>query len=175
MRLAAGLRITWIAGALAAFAIAPFGLGAASLVHLRWDALSTVVGKTVSIAMPGGPVITGVATGVEPDALLIDVKRTTNAKAYPRGATRVPRATLRRFDIRTKGVAFRIVGTVLGSGVGLVGGVAAGWGIQGGILNNRRNAQAAGAFVGIWAGGTVAGYFAGNAVDTHWTPVEILP
>jgi hypothetical protein len=47
--------------------------------------MPAVIGKTVSIAMPGGTVIRGKAIGAEPDALLVDVKSTTNAKAYPKG------------------------------------------------------------------------------------------
>lgn len=123
--------------------------------------------------MPGGAVITGQATGVEPDALLVDVKSTTDPKAYPKGPVRVPRATLHRFEMRTKGKAFRILGTVLGSGAGMVAGAFAAFGIQGGILGNRNQGAAAAAFCGIWAGGTIAGYFAGNAADKRWTPVEI--
>ncbi len=123
--------------------------------------------------MPGGAVITGEATGVEPDALVMDVKSTTDAKAYPKGPVRAPRATLRRFDMRTKGKAFRILGTALGSGAGLIAGAFAAVGIQGGILGDKNQGQAAAALCGIWAGGTIAGYLAGNSADKRWTPVEI--
>jgi hypothetical protein len=171
----ASSRIVCFAAVLAALVVAPIRAEAASLVHVQWEGLPTkVVGKTVSIAMPGGPVIKGKATGVESDALLVDVQSTTDAKAYPKGLARVPRATLRRFEMRTKGKAFRVLGTVLGSAAGLVAGVAAAWGIQGGVLGNKHGGPAAAAFCGIWAGGTIAGYFGGNAADKRWTPVEIV-
>jgi hypothetical protein len=168
-------RITrWAAVLAAVLAIFAFRADAASPVRLQWEGLSIVVGKTVSIAMPGGSAVTGKAIGVESDALLVDVKGTTDAKAYPKGLVRVPRATLHRFDMQTKGKAFRILGTFVGSAGGLAGGLGAAIGIQGGIFDNKNQGQAAAALCGIWAGGTVVGYLAGNAADKHWTPVEIL-
>jgi hypothetical protein len=40
---------------------------------------------------------------------------------------------------------------------------------------NDRPAAAGAAFVGIAAAGVVGGYFAGNALDKHWTAIEIVP
>ncbi|MBZ5583196.1 MAG: hypothetical protein LAQ30_13525 [Acidobacteriia bacterium] len=160
---------------LAALLIAPFPAIAASPLHVTWEGLSIVVGKTVSVAMPGGAVVVGKAMRVEDDALVVDVKSTSEARAYPKGPLRVPRPTLRFLEMRTKGKAFRILGTVLGFCAGAVGGAVAGLGIQGGLFNNNHQNAAAVAFVGIWAGGTVAGYFVGNAADRRWTPVEIVP
>ncbi len=160
------LRVGRFAAILAILTVAPFGASAADLVHLKWESLPSVVGKTVRIAMPGGAFVSGKAVSVEPDALLVDVKSTPDVKAYPKGVTRVPRTTLHFFEMRAKGKAFRIVGTTLGSFVGLVAGAMAAWGIRGG----RANA----AVVGIWSGGTVGGYFLGNALDKNWRPVEIV-
>ncbi len=151
---------------LAALTIASSGANAAALVRLQWENLPTLVGKTVKIAMPGGVAIIGKAVGVEPDALLVDVKSTPDMKAYPKGVTRVPRANLRWFEMRNKGKAFRIAFTTLGSFVGLVAGAMAAWGSRG----DRANGIA----IGIWSGGTVGGYFLGNALDKNWTPVEIV-
>ncbi len=155
-----------LAAVLAALTIAPSAANAATLVHLQWESLPTLVGKTVKIAMPGGTAITGKALGVEPDALLVQVKSTSDAKAYPKGVTRVPRANLRWFEMRNKGKAFRIAFTTLGSFVGLVAGAMAAWGSRGG--------RADGIAIGVWTGGTVGGYFLGNALDKNWTPVEIV-
>lgn len=169
-------RITRLAAVLAAaLTVGAFRAEAASPVHLQWEGLSTLVGKTVSIAMPGGSSITGKVVGADPDALLVNAKRTTDAKAYPKGLVRVPRATLHRFDMQTKGKGFRILGTLVGSVGGLAAGIGAWIGIQGGVLNNNNPGPAAAALFGFWAGGTVGGYLVGNAADKHWTPVEILP
>ena len=160
-------RILWCA-ALAA------GLHAASLTTVNWEHLPIVTGKTVSIAMPGGAVITGKATAVEADALVVDVKKTTDAQAWPKGPVRVPRSTLHRLEMQAKGKKFRVLCTVLGSAVGLTAGVAAALSIHGGILSNRNTGEATGALIGIWGGVTAAGYLAGNAADKRWTPVEVV-
>jgi hypothetical protein len=154
---------------------APLLADAASLMHVKWEGLSVVTGKTVSIAMPGGAVITGRATSVESDALVVDVKKTSDRTAYPKGVVRVPRATLHRFEMQTKGKVGRIVGTPLGLVVGAVTGGFSAVVIGGGLLSNNNPDWAATAFAGITAAGTVGGYFIGNSVDKHWTAVEILP
>ena len=66
-------------GILALLFAAPL-VRAGSPQRLKWDQLSTIVGKTVSVAMPDAAIISGTATAVEADALLVQVTRTTNAK-----------------------------------------------------------------------------------------------
>ena len=160
---------------LALLLAAPLLADAAALMHVKWEGLAVVTGNTVSIAMPGGAVITGKATGVESDALVVDVKKTSDRTAYPKGVVRVPRATLHRFEMQTKGKVGRIVGTPVGFVVGFAGGIGAVLGIQGGLFGDKNQGAAAAALIGITAAGTVAGYFLGNSVDKHWTAIEILP
>jgi hypothetical protein len=153
----------------------PLLADAAAPIHVKWEGLTVVVGKKVSIAMPGGAVIAGKATSVESDALVVVVKRTSDRTSYPKGVLRVPRATLHRFEIETKGKVGRIVGTPLGLIVGGVCGGLAALVIEGGLFNDDNPAGAATALIGITAAGTVGGYLLGNSADKHWTPVEILP
>src|ERR1035437_6852894 len=96
------------ARSLALLLAVPLLADAAGLMHVKWVGLTVAVGKTVSIAMPGGAVITGKATGVESDALVVDVKKTSDRTAYPKGVVRVPRSTLHRFEMQTKGKVGRI-------------------------------------------------------------------
>jgi hypothetical protein len=154
---------------------APLLADAAALMHVKWEGLTVVTGNTVSIAMPGGAVITGKATSVESDALVVDVKKTSDRTAYPKGVVRVPRATLHRFEMQTKGKVGRIVGTPVGFVVGFAGGIGAVLGIQGGLFGDKNQGAAAAALIGLAAAGTVGGYFLGNSVDKHWTAIEILP
>ena len=163
------------ARSLALLLAVPLLADAAALMHVKWEGLTVVTGNTVSIAMPGGAVITGKATSVESDALVVDVKKTSDRTAYPKGVVRVPRTTLHRFEMQTKGKVGRAVGTPVGFVVGFAGGLGAWIGIQGGILNNNNPTGAAAALIGLAAAGTVGGYFIGNSVDKRWTAVEILP
>jgi hypothetical protein len=151
---------------LASLSLLPLRMVAAPPMHLKWEQLSIVTGKNVSIAQAGGTVIVGKAAAVESDALVVLVKG--------KSTVRVPRANLHRFEIQTKGKGFRILGTSLGTCAGFVGGALAAWGIQGGLFGNKNQGAAGAAFFGIWGGATVGGYFVGNAADKHWTPVEII-
>jgi hypothetical protein len=143
--------------------------------QVKWEDLGFVTGKTVSISMPGGTVVTGQTTAVEADALVMHVKKTSDAKAYPKGPLRVPRATLRTLELNTKGHKWRVIGTVVGTIAGLGGGTLAAIGINGGILNENNPPGAAAAAIGITAVGVTAGYLAGNAGDRRTILIEILP
>jgi hypothetical protein len=148
---------------------------AASLRQIKWQDLSIVTGKNVSLVMPGGALISGKAMGVDADALKLNVVRTTDPGAYPKGAVRVPRASVRTLQVHSKGRMFRVIGTTVGAFAGLTAGFGAAIQIQGGILANKHGAGAEAAFIGIAAGGAVAGYLVGNRADRRSTTYEILP
>ena len=109
-----------------------------------------MVGKTAAIAMPDATVITGKAGSVQADALEVQVTKSINPTAWAKGLTRVPRATLRTVEMRTKSVRYRTIGTVVGFAAGFAGGLAA-------------------------AVGTAGGYAVGNAADRRSTTIEIVP
>src|ERR1017187_4757918 len=127
------------ARSLALLLAVPLLADAAGLMHLKWEGLTVVVGKTVSIAMPGGAVITGKATGVESDALVVEVKKSSDHSAYPKGVVRVPRATLHRLEMQTKGKVGRVVGTTVGGVVGFAGGLGAAFVIEAGLLSKNQS------------------------------------
>jgi hypothetical protein len=107
--------------------------------------------------------------------LEVQVTKTTNPAAWPKGLTRVPRATLRTVEMRTKSVHYRIIGTVVGFVAGTVAGLAAAVGIGGGLLGNENQGAAAAAVISITAAGTAGGYAVGNAADRRSTTIEIVP
>jgi hypothetical protein len=153
---------------LAVLLVVPLLAQGAEIEHVKWDNLSMVVGKTVMVAMPAGSVITGEATGVESDALVVNVKKTTDRTAFPKGELRVPRATLRVFQVRTKGKICRVLLTVAGAVVGMYGGASV-------AIGSKTSVGGAAVFIGIGFAGTVAGYEAGDAADRRWTAIEIVP
>ena len=75
-------------------------------MHVKWEDLPMVQGKTVRVSLPGGS-ITGKASTVEADALVVDVKKTSDRTTYPKGMLRVPREKLHRLEMQTKGKFFR--------------------------------------------------------------------
>jgi hypothetical protein len=151
----------------------------AQVMHVTWDELSIVAGRTVRISLPGG-LVTGKAKSVETSALAVDVKKTSDPKSYPKGVLRVPREKLHRFEMQSKRRDYRFILTFVGGVLGAFGGGSAACVIDDctflGGCRNQRPAAAAAAAVGITAAGVVGGYFAGNAADKRrWRAVEIVP
>lgn len=148
---------------------------AAPPMRLTWAQLPQITGKEVRIAMPGGAVVGGRAVAVEPDALVMTVRSTTDPAAFPKGQLRVPRKDLKALELRTRTKRYRILGTTLGCVGGAVAGAVAGFAAGAGILSNDHNARAAAVALSIWGGGTAAGYFLGRAADGQTTTILIEP
>lgn len=141
-------RIRPLAVGAAILSILPLLAEGSPLRQVTWEDLPMVVGKTVQIALPGGAVVTGMAAGVEPDALVVNVMKTTDRKACPKGELRVPRAALHTLKIRSNSRTW-VAGMALGSMVmGPVGGAMGSAAVYG-----------ASRLVGRW----------------RWRQIEILP
>jgi hypothetical protein len=160
--------------------ILPLLAEGAEVMHVKWENLSMVQGQTVRVFLPGG-FVTGKAASVEADTLVVDVKKTSDSKTYPRGVLRVPREKLHRLEMQTKGKTGRAVLTTLGALAGVGGGAAvlASYNhclpLFGPCSQKHSVGIGAAAFVGFAAAGVAGGYFAGNALDKRWAPIEILP
>jgi len=139
--------------------------------QITWEGLSALVGKQVIIVMPDGAQIEGKATAVEPDALAVEIHKTSNKSTYPKGQFLVPRATLRAVDVNHPTVKYRAICTSIGLGVGVFLGIAAKES-TGGFINSTGAAAAFGAgAVGV----PIAGYFIGRAGDRHTITYVIAP
>jgi hypothetical protein len=126
-----------------------------------WEGLSAVVGQKVKVVMPDGARIEGKATAVEVDALAVEIGKTSNKAAYPKGKFLVPRATLRAVDVDRPTVQWRIVGVVVGGGIGV---------LMVALAKAAGNSKLTGLQVVFSAGAVgvpVAGYFMGRAADRH--------
>jgi hypothetical protein len=145
---------------------------AGSPERLKWDQLSTIVGKTVSVAMPDSAVISGTATALEADALVVRVAKTTNAKTCAKGsACRVPRATLRVMEMRAKTSRYPSSGPRPALWPVWPW---AGW-RDSPSVGGGHNARAAAAGAGIVGAFVASGYLIGNAADQRFTTIEIIP
>ena len=167
---------------LAAAILLPYPLTAGARVsHVKWEDLSMVTGHTVRISLPGGSIVSGIAGSVEADALVVDVRKTSDRNAYPKGTLRVPREKLHRLDMFTKGKFFRIgVPIVAGALVAPLGYAIGTYGIDecnfwSGSCPKGHSIGGVAATVGISAAGIAGAYLAGNALDKRWTAIEIVP
>ena len=152
-------------------ALAGLPAPAAEPRQMGWNDLSALTGKTLRVVMPDGAVISGKAMTVESDALLINIRQTSKPDAYPKGEFRVPRASLKAFEIRGKSIHYRIIGTTLGSAAGLTVGAVTAWRLYG--LGGGGGAVAT--LFGIGAGGAAGGYLLGNVADSKTTTVVVQP
>jgi uncharacterized protein YcfJ len=140
-------------------------------LELEWGDLSPMIkGQQVQLVLPEGTAIQGEAMAVREEALVMDVKSTSNAKAYPKGSATIPRASVTLIQVeRRRGSWGRKLGTVVGvlSGLVLGGYVAA------------ETADSAGpgiaTFLGIASAGTVGGYYVGKELDRRVTLIKIVP
>jgi hypothetical protein len=160
--LAAAMLLLWIGPA----------AGAVTPQRLTWEELPQLVGKHVSIALYDGGAVGGTVREVQADALLIQVSRSTNPVAYPKGPMRVPRAKLHVLDLHGKGSKYRAIGTVIGFAAGAAGAVAASGGLD--LSRDDRGAASGVAALAVLAGATAAGYVTGNARDRRTTTIRII-
>jgi len=162
-----------VAIAMAMLAVLVWGVPrAAAAVDQRqtdWAGLSVVVGQRVRVVMPDGARIEGKATGLEVDALAIEVAKSSNRKAYPKGRFLVSRATLRAVDVvQPSTIHWRIICTGLGGGIGYVA-------IRGAINEAKSSSIGAAGLGALGVGLPVAGYVMGNAADRRIVTYVIVP
>jgi hypothetical protein len=124
----------------------------------------------VKLVLPGGAEIQGEAIAVREDTLLLNVKKTSDRKSYPRGQNTIPRASVTTLQLETiRGSGGRTIGVIVGALGGLI--------LGGDLVAHTAHSEAAAisSFLGISTGSAIAGYYAGKTSDRRVTTVKILP
>ncbi|MBZ5619564.1 MAG: hypothetical protein LAQ69_12700 [Acidobacteriia bacterium] len=164
-----GRRRVWLLAGLCGLGLLPATAGATQ-IEVRWQELSPLIlGHKVTLVLPGAVTISGDAVAVRDDSLMVDIRKTSDAKAFPKGSTAIPRASVTTLQMtETKGVGGRVLGVVVGALIGMVGG--------GEIVAHGRQGEAAGVstFLAVAVAGSVGGYYAGKAVDRHTTIIRVV-
>jgi hypothetical protein len=145
--------------------------------ELTWRGLPAVIGKDVRVVMPDGSVIQGLATAVEPGALVLQVRKTNRGPNYAKGSLPVPRASLKTLQVADSRIRGRVIGVGLGAGLGVVAILGAAITASGdGFLgpSEPKKGRAAG-FAAIAVALPVGGYFLGKKADTQWKTIAIVP
>lgn len=150
---------------------APAVLASANQLELKWNELGPVIaGHQVKLVLPGGAEIQGEAIAVREDTLLLNVKKTSDHRSYPRGQNAIPRAsvTTLQFEI-IRGSGGRTIGVIVGALGGLI--------LGGDLVAHTAHSEAAAisSFFGISTVSAIAGYYAGKTSDRRVTTVRILP
>lgn len=140
-------------------------------IELRWAELAPLISnQNVKMALPDGAVISGEAIAVREDAFVLDVKKTSNKAAHPKGNAAIPRESVTLLEVeRRRRRGARAIGTT----VGVISGV-----IGGGYIAAKAADQTAGGFLGTWAGvasaSSIAGFMVGKKVDTDTTYIKVV-
>lgn len=155
--------------ALAVMLAAP-GVHAESASRKSWQELSNEVESNwkVRIVLPDSTVVEGGRARFTEDQLTMEVSKTSNSRAHPKGALAVPRGSVKTLELRRHRIRGQVLGAAipLGLGASLAGAGAAKGIFDGGAL------MVSGLAVAIAA---VPMYFAGRSSDRRWETVTVVP
>jgi hypothetical protein len=148
----------------------PAPSGGKTPAAVTWEELAgIVVARKISLRVPDGTRLEGEVLAVRPDAILLDITKTSNRKLHPKGQAEVGRQGIAEVLILREGMAiFRILG-----GVG---------GAIGGLMLSVGMAVAADSAPFVILGlvlftplAAAGGYYAGKLADRRATRIEIKP
>ena len=123
------------------------------------------------MVLPGGTRIQGEVVSVGPQALIVNVTKTSNRGEVNRGRTSVPRASVSVFETRQCGAKWRAILTI-GIPGALLAATTAAMNAQSPPVDAR---EAAGVGLVIAGGGIVAGHFLGRHLDCRVTQTIVVP
>lgn len=138
-------------------------------LELTWDELSPVVRGHVVELFVSGTTITGEVISVRDDALLMDVRHTSDENAFGRGSVTIPRTSIGQMRVRvSRGSWGRNLGTTIGVISGVIGGL---W-----IAANVADTAEVGIplWVGLASGMTLGGYQLGKAADSRTIAIRVI-
>jgi len=73
----------------------------ANEIELHWNELSGIaLGRNVDLRLTDGTRVQGELLVVRPEALSIDVNKTSNKLTYPKGQREIPRASMSTLELR---------------------------------------------------------------------------
>ncbi len=138
--------------------------------ELTWDELAAfVVEKQISTVLPDGAKLRGEVLAVRPEALVLDVQKSSRKKIHPLGQTEIARTDISEISvIRHQAAIFRVFGGVLGG----IGGLFASTGIA---IATDSAAVAIPAVILLIPASAVAGYYAGKLADRRISHITIRP
>jgi hypothetical protein len=144
-------------------------LAASKPVELKWSELNTAIyGHSVELSLPSASSIKGDVVAVREDALVLDVKKTSDAKAFPKGNAVIPRVSVTLLTLEKRGSNWRTMGTV----IGVLAGVTVGGYIAGKTATSPGPGIAI--FVATATAVSVAGRAAGGAADRKTTLIRVV-
>jgi hypothetical protein len=138
--------------------------------RLEWRDLDRMVhGKNIDVTLPSGIRLKGRVMAIEQDAMTLDVSKTSNKRAYPKGRSVVPRAEVTRFRLARRE---EHRWSAIGAGIGGAIGVMAAIGVAQVPVSDGAKAGAAGLAVAI---PTAIGFGLGWGADHESVDIIVVP
>jgi hypothetical protein len=174
--LAKEIGMRWVRGvvvvAVLFVSLAPARAAKEERIELRWSELAqAVAGRAVQMVLPDGTIIKGPVLAVASDSLEIEIRKTSNRQAYPKGRFAVPRSSVSVLQTEETRGPWRAIWTAVGAGAAV--GACTPYLI---IADNEGGISSGGAafVVGATAGAAVLGYFVGKDTDKRVTIITIV-
>jgi hypothetical protein len=123
----------------------------------------------VLLTLSGGTKVTGDVAAIRDDAMVLDAKKTRDAKTYPKGNVAIPRASIQPVKLKRAGGWGKTLGTTLG----VLSGVVVGGYVAGKTQNDAGPGIAV--FLVIASAMSVGGYILGRSADQRSTTIRIVP
>jgi hypothetical protein len=148
-------------------------------IQLPWSELAPLVDhQKVALVLPGGAMIEGQVLAVEPDSLVLDIKKSSDPRSHPARQTSIPRSSVSVLQLKQVKGKRRWLGAMIGAG----GGGVAGWLLAEGVfhvsgegLNPSKAPVVVGSVAALVAGAAAIGYFSGRKGDQRVTFIKIIP
>ena len=145
--------------------------GETQQLRLKWEELdSRIMHKKTAFALPDGTRLEGKVLGVEQTGLHMEVTKSSNRRAHPKGDQLIARDALSVLRVTEYGKKGRLLGTL--AAVGIACGIVAAQQIdvyEGPAVIIVPVAIAAGI-----GGSAIGGYYAGKAYDKKVTEISIV-
>lgn len=135
--------------------------------QLAWSELEAlVVDRRAKTTLTDGTRIEGDVLAVRPEALVMDITKTSDKKAYPKGETTIPRNLVTGLQlVKLSGPGRAILGVVGGAGGLLLGGVIACFNPGAGVVL---------AWTVFVPAGATGGYYLGKSIDRRHSKLTIV-
>ena len=139
-------------------------------LELKWGELApTIQGHPVELTLTGGTRVSGDVAAIRDDVMVLDVKKTSDAKAYPKGNASIPRGSIQLVELKRSGAWGKTLGTTLG----VLSGVAVGGYVAGTTQNDAGPGLAV--FLVIAGAMSIGGYLLGRRADQRATRIRVVP
>jgi hypothetical protein len=148
-------------------------------LSLRWGEIEPHIGqRTIALVLPDGVHLVGKVMDITPDALVLNLTKSSDPKGHPKGKKSIARSAVSVIQLNETKGSKRALWSSVGAGAGLVGG----WLLAEGVYHVSGEGQGlwaepagVGLILGLAGAGGAIGYFGGRSSDRVETYIKIIP